>query len=626
MKRLLFLLPVFLAFQVSASPALAWTWPAGGPVLRYFQFGNDPYASGQHRGIDIQAQDGSDVLSPASGLVTFGGTVPSGGKTLTILTPAGYAVTLLHLGALSARKGENVVEGSVVGTAGRSGAPEHDVVYVHLGIRHSADRHGYLDPLSFLPARTSEASPVSVTHESAEGSRESLVGGDESQGHEGAAAPREGSSFAEPISAGTSSLGAAEGGEVPSPGSPVPAEAGAISAKESTENEAKPFTSEAVPEAQQQRADSAGVGQVREASLPDSSPADVPLDLFTDPSRLIGTAPKEAAAASGSDEANPRRIEVPSIDVSKTPEPMTEPSLAAAESQATGALEDTMTEAEVSVYPGNSSEAVPVLVHAAEAQGSSVNPASEADSPVTDGSDVAVPSEIAEEPGAAPSSSAGERPAATTRVNSRSDVGKEDRRRIDRAQSTAKPADSSTSTLRGKRFASDRDRPEHLGHVAASIAPAIQTIHPMPSASLWLGIPDDVERVPSVDSVPPEPFSGNAVPASRSRASAHDAVEVAPVTGSQPQTLVLLTLALVLGLSCAAAVAIRHRRRGGSGRTSPVVEPQPRPVAPARHFEPRLPELSESDRIALDAELDQILLSPQPTRRTHSKSGEVVRA
>ena len=36
MKRLVILLPVLLALQVGVQPALAWTWPVDGPVLRPF--------------------------------------------------------------------------------------------------------------------------------------------------------------------------------------------------------------------------------------------------------------------------------------------------------------------------------------------------------------------------------------------------------------------------------------------------------------------------------------------------------------------------------------------------------------------------------------------------------------
>ena len=153
MKRLVILLPVLTAFQVGASPAHAWTWPVDGPVLKSFVFGSDPYAPGQHRGIDIGAPAGVRVVTPAAGTVAFAGTVPQGGRTVTIETADGYSASLVHLGSVSVRRGEAVAEGAAVGTIGPSGEPEVAEPYVHLGIRTAADRHGYLHPLTFLPPR-----------------------------------------------------------------------------------------------------------------------------------------------------------------------------------------------------------------------------------------------------------------------------------------------------------------------------------------------------------------------------------------------------------------------------------------------------------------------------------------
>src|SRR5215475_10180809 len=92
------LIAVLLAALVVTPVARAWSWPVAGPVLRPFVLGDDPYAGGQHRGIDIGAPSGTPVRVPASGAVSFAGTVPTGGKTVTIRTEDGYAVTLLHLG------------------------------------------------------------------------------------------------------------------------------------------------------------------------------------------------------------------------------------------------------------------------------------------------------------------------------------------------------------------------------------------------------------------------------------------------------------------------------------------------------------------------------------------------
>jgi len=95
----------------------AWTWPVDGPVLRPFVFGADPYAGGQHRGIDVAGDVGVAVRAPAAGAVTFAGSVPNGGRAVTIRA-GDYAVTLLQLGSLAVARGDDVAEGAVVGHLG----------------------------------------------------------------------------------------------------------------------------------------------------------------------------------------------------------------------------------------------------------------------------------------------------------------------------------------------------------------------------------------------------------------------------------------------------------------------------------------------------------------------------
>src|SRR3954469_24699158 len=151
MRRML--LAFLLLALVAAPAAAAWSWPGGGPVLRPFVLGDDPYAGGQHRGIDVAAAPGESVSAPATGTVSFAGTVPGGGRTVTIRTPDGYAVTLLRLGSIAVAAGEAVSEGQPVGSAGTSGAPVYETPYVYLGVRTAADPNGYLDPLLLLPPR-----------------------------------------------------------------------------------------------------------------------------------------------------------------------------------------------------------------------------------------------------------------------------------------------------------------------------------------------------------------------------------------------------------------------------------------------------------------------------------------
>ena len=152
---------VVLLFLLWAPGAYAWSWPVQGPVLLGFTFDSShPYAGGQHRGIDVGAPSGTPVAAPASGTISFAGTVPTSGKSVTIETGDGYSVTLTHLGSIGVSKGASVGEGATVGTVGPSGTPELDVPYVYMGVRVTANAQGYLDPLSFLPALPP---PVSVS-------------------------------------------------------------------------------------------------------------------------------------------------------------------------------------------------------------------------------------------------------------------------------------------------------------------------------------------------------------------------------------------------------------------------------------------------------------------------------
>jgi len=145
-----------LAFAPGAG---AWSWPVDGPVLRGFLADDDPYLGGQHRGVDIGASSGADVRAPARGVVAFAGSLPHAGLGVTVRTEDGYSITLLHLGSVGVRVGTEVAEGEGVGIIGPSGEVEHAEPYVHLGIRVTAEPHGYLDPLSLLPPRAPQAEP-----------------------------------------------------------------------------------------------------------------------------------------------------------------------------------------------------------------------------------------------------------------------------------------------------------------------------------------------------------------------------------------------------------------------------------------------------------------------------------
>jgi peptidase M23-like protein len=153
MRRLL--TPAFslLAFLLLAPPASAeWVWPLRGEVITPYRNGSDPYASGQHRGIDIAGEIGAPVVAAAGGEVRFAGTAGSSGLTVSVRTADGrYDTSYLHLATAAVREGDRVPAGARIGTVGTSGTRSAAAAHLHFGVRDAGSRHAYHDPLTFLP-------------------------------------------------------------------------------------------------------------------------------------------------------------------------------------------------------------------------------------------------------------------------------------------------------------------------------------------------------------------------------------------------------------------------------------------------------------------------------------------
>ncbi len=141
-----------LAFLLLASPAWAqWTWPLRGEVITRYSNGDDPYASGRHRGIDIAGETGQPVASAAAGTVRFAGTVGSSGLTVSVRTVDGFDTSYLHLSSVSVREGQSVAAGERLGAVGTSGTRSLERPHLHFGVREAGSRHAYRDPLTLLP-------------------------------------------------------------------------------------------------------------------------------------------------------------------------------------------------------------------------------------------------------------------------------------------------------------------------------------------------------------------------------------------------------------------------------------------------------------------------------------------
>ncbi len=149
-----------LAFFALVTPAhAAWVWPVSGDVITPYRNGTDPYAAGQHRGIDIGAPAGTPVVAAAGGEVRFAGTAGSSGLTIGVRTSDGYDTSYLHLSSLAVRAGAHVAAGERIGVVGTTGTRSAAAPHLHFGVRDAGTRHDYRDPLALLPPPPATRAP-----------------------------------------------------------------------------------------------------------------------------------------------------------------------------------------------------------------------------------------------------------------------------------------------------------------------------------------------------------------------------------------------------------------------------------------------------------------------------------
>src|SRR3954469_7025893 len=171
-------LPAAIALAVAlcllgAAPAhgsAGWVWPLRGEVITPYRNGGDPYAAGQHRGIDIAGPVGTAVVAAREGTVRFAGTVGDSGLTVGVRTAdQRYDTSYLHLSSIAVRRGQHVAAGQRLGAVGTTGRRSAARPHLHFGVRDAGSRHAYHDPMDFLPAppvapapRVPSAAPVTV--------------------------------------------------------------------------------------------------------------------------------------------------------------------------------------------------------------------------------------------------------------------------------------------------------------------------------------------------------------------------------------------------------------------------------------------------------------------------------
>jgi len=147
------LIAALFVLSVCFPPSASAAWPfhdVGSVVLGY----GHPYirdgAQAVHRGIDISAPEGSSVMAPAGGAVSFAGLVPGeSGQVyaVSVRTGDGLTVTCMPLDSVAVATGQEIGEGGLLGMLAATGDLSSPGPHVHVSLRREQT---YLDPYAVL--------------------------------------------------------------------------------------------------------------------------------------------------------------------------------------------------------------------------------------------------------------------------------------------------------------------------------------------------------------------------------------------------------------------------------------------------------------------------------------------
>ena len=171
-RWLLITLAVVVSITAGAPPAWGLTGvaPLPGPVVRGFDPPDEDWLPG-HRGVDLLAAPGTDVVAAAAGTVTFAG--PVAGRGVLVVEHGDLRTTYEPVTPL-VRVGDQVAAGQTIGRLD-DGHPCPGGTCLHWGLKRGEE---YLDPLSLLAGggvRLLPASSVDLARAAAR-SRASALG------------------------------------------------------------------------------------------------------------------------------------------------------------------------------------------------------------------------------------------------------------------------------------------------------------------------------------------------------------------------------------------------------------------------------------------------------------------
>ena len=124
-----------------------WPCPASSRITSSFGSRSSPTegASTDHKGIDIGAATGSNILAAASGEVTIATYSYSAGNYIMINHGGGVYTVYMHCSQLLASVGDQVSQGQVIAKVGSTGYSTGP--HLHFGIRVNGS---YVNPASYV--------------------------------------------------------------------------------------------------------------------------------------------------------------------------------------------------------------------------------------------------------------------------------------------------------------------------------------------------------------------------------------------------------------------------------------------------------------------------------------------
>lgn len=124
-----------------------WPCPAYTRISSYFGPRPQPVpgASTNHKGVDLAAPYGSDILASAAGVVTTSKYSSSAGNYIVIAHGNGVSTVYMHASSLLVSVGETVSQGQVIAKVGSTGYSSGN--HLHFGVIKNGS---YVDPLGYI--------------------------------------------------------------------------------------------------------------------------------------------------------------------------------------------------------------------------------------------------------------------------------------------------------------------------------------------------------------------------------------------------------------------------------------------------------------------------------------------